>query len=111
MLYPLGDLVLGTLLVGVIGLSGWRLDRRSVTLAAAFVLLLGADSGNSIQVAHGALISNSWIQLLYMSAFTCLAAAAWQPAAKLPRSSGRMSSRIRLSFCRIPIPMGPVFNT
>jgi diguanylate cyclase (GGDEF)-like protein len=101
LLYPLADLVVGTLLVGMIGLSGWRLDRRRVILAVAFVLLLAADSCNSIQVAGGALISNSWIQLLYMATFTCLALAAWQPTVLHSRSSGR-AEQIRWSTLVLP---------
>jgi diguanylate cyclase (GGDEF)-like protein len=101
LLYPLGDLVVGTLVVGVIGLAGWRLDRRRILLAAAFVLLLGADSGNSIQVAHGAIASNSWIQLIYMGAFTSVALAAWQPVAAAPREAYRLE-QVRWSTLMLP---------
>ena len=94
LLYPLCDVVVGTLLVGVIGLSGWRLDRRRVFLAAAFVLLLAADTDNSIQVAHGASTANSWIQLVYMGAFTCMAVAAWQSVSnRLPEAEAPESVR------------------
>jgi diguanylate cyclase (GGDEF)-like protein len=101
LLYPLCDVVVGTLLVGVIGLSGWRLDRRRVFLAAAFLLLLAADTDNSIQFAKGAVTSNSWIQLAYMAAFTCMAVAAWQSVPhRLP--SAEPADSVRWSTLALP---------
>jgi diguanylate cyclase (GGDEF)-like protein len=90
LLYPLGDVVVGTLLVGAIGLSGWRLDRRRAVLAAAFVLLLGADTGNSILFAQGTSSSSSWMQVLYMAAFSCVAIGAWQSTQDYSPGAGRV---------------------
>ncbi len=92
LVYPLGDVVLGALLIGVVGLAGWRLDRRRVILAVGFVFLLTSDTANSIQVADGALIANSAIQLFYMAAFTCAAIAAWQSGSGSSRMAERTDS-------------------
>lgn len=92
LLYPLGDVVLGALLVGAIGLGGWRLDRRRAILAGGLGLLLAADVANSIQVADGAVIGSSTIQLSYMAAFMCAAVAAWQPSMAGPREVYRVDS-------------------
>jgi diguanylate cyclase len=78
-LYPLGDLVIGVLLVGVIGLGGWRPGRRWAFFVASFVLLLAADCVDTIQIANSGVIGNSSDQLLYMLAFASLAVGAWQP--------------------------------
>ena len=59
LLYPVGDLVLGVLLVAVVGMRGWRLDRRWAVLLLAFLLLLSADFTDSIEVTHGAITGDS----------------------------------------------------
>ncbi len=87
LLYPVGDLVLGVLLVAVVGMRGWRLDRRWGALLIAFLLLLSADFTDSIEVTHGAITGDSADTLVYLAAFTAIAVAAWQP--------GRTQSRDR----------------
>jgi hypothetical protein len=54
MAYPLCDLLLAALVVGVLALRGWRLDRMWAMLGAGFLALAAADCMYALQVAGGA---------------------------------------------------------
>ena len=54
MAYPLCDLLLAALVVGVLALRGWRLDRMWAMLGAGFLALATADCMYALQVAGGA---------------------------------------------------------
>ncbi|HTW12088.1 MAG TPA: diguanylate cyclase, partial [Solirubrobacteraceae bacterium] len=88
MLYPLADLVVGVLIVAVIGVRGWQLDRKWLVLVAGFGCWLTADTMCAIQVVNGALSGHSSATLMYMIAFACVAAGAWQPE-RHPAKGGR----------------------
>ena len=77
--YPIGDLLLAALVVGVLALRGWRLDRIWGLLGGGFLLLAVADSMYAAQVAGGASQPSSITDLFYLLAVTMLAFAAWQP--------------------------------
>ncbi len=54
MAYPLCDLLLAALVVGVLALRGWRLDRVWAMLGVGFIALTVADCMYALQVAGGA---------------------------------------------------------
>jgi diguanylate cyclase (GGDEF)-like protein len=78
MAYPLCDLLLAALVVGVLALRGWRLDRMWAMLGAGFLALAAADCMYALQVAGGAAAPSSATNLAYDVGVLLLALAAWQ---------------------------------
>jgi diguanylate cyclase (GGDEF)-like protein len=76
--YPVGDLLLAALVVGLLALRGWRLDRAWGLLGGGFVLLAVADCMYALQVANGASTPSAMTNLMYLLAVALLAFAAWQ---------------------------------
>ena len=83
MAYPLCDLLLAALVVGVLALRGWRLDRMWGMLGAGFLALAAADCLYALQVAHGASAPSALTNLTYDIGVMLLALAAWQPGAAI----------------------------
>ncbi len=83
MAYPLCDLLLAALVVGVLALRGWRLDRMWGMLGAGFIALAAADCLYALQVAHGASAPSALTNLTYDIGVMLLALAAWQPGAAI----------------------------
>ncbi|HTA12127.1 MAG TPA: aminotransferase class I/II-fold pyridoxal phosphate-dependent enzyme [Solirubrobacteraceae bacterium] len=87
MAYPLCDLLLAALVVGVLALRGWRLDRMWALLGAGFLALAFADCMYALQVAGGASSPSSATNLAYDLGVLALAFAAWQPGATVEADS------------------------
>jgi diguanylate cyclase (GGDEF)-like protein len=87
MAYPICDLLLAALVVGLLALRGWRLDRMWAMLGAGFIVLAAADCMYALQVAGGATAPSSPTNLLYMAGVMLLAFAAWQPGATVEADS------------------------
>jgi diguanylate cyclase (GGDEF)-like protein len=83
MAYPLCDLLLAALVVGVLALRGWRLDRMWGMLGVGFLALAAADCLYALQVAHGASAPSALTNLTYDIGVMLLALAAWQPGAAI----------------------------
>jgi diguanylate cyclase (GGDEF)-like protein len=81
MAYPICDLLLAALVVGVLALRGWRLDRMWAMLGAGFLALAAADCMYALQVAGGASAPSTATNLVYGIGVLSLALAAWQPGA------------------------------
>jgi two-component system, cell cycle response regulator len=77
--YPLGDIALVALVAGVVALTGWRPGRTWSLLLSGLVAMVVADVAFTLQTIDGAAAAD-WIDLIYMVAAICLAAAVWQPA-------------------------------
>jgi diguanylate cyclase len=76
--YPIGDLLLAALVVGVLALRGWRLDRGWSFLGGGFLLLAVADCLYAVQVAGGSSSPSAMTNLFYVLGVALLAFAAWQ---------------------------------
>ena len=76
--YPICDLLLAALVVGVLSLGGWRLNRMWAMLGGGFLTLAVADCMYALQVAGGASAPSSATNLVYEIAVMLLALAAWQ---------------------------------
>ncbi len=87
MAYPICDLLLAALVVGVLALRGWRLDRMWAMLGAGFLALATADCMYALQVAGGASAPSSATNLAYDVGVLLLALAAWQPGAAVETDS------------------------
>ncbi len=83
MAYPICDVLLAALVVGVLALRGWRLDRMWALLGAGFLALATADCLYALQVAGGASAPSAATNLAYDVGVLALALAAWQPAAEI----------------------------
>jgi diguanylate cyclase (GGDEF)-like protein len=83
MAYPLCDLLLAALVVGVLALRGWRLDRMWGMLGIGFIVLATADCMYALQVAGGASAPSALTNMTYDIGVMLLALAAWQPGARI----------------------------
>jgi two-component system cell cycle response regulator len=89
--YPLGDIVMLSMVVGVIALTGWRPGRTWSLLLAGLGALVAADIAFTLQSTGGALPGGEWVNPIYLTAAVCFGAAVWQPAeaAEITSPSGR----------------------
>ncbi len=76
--YPIGDLLLVGLVVGIIALRSWRIDRGWAGLGAAFALLAAADFLYAVQATGTAGRPSAVTNLTYLLALSALAFVAWQ---------------------------------
>jgi diguanylate cyclase (GGDEF)-like protein len=78
--YPVGDLLLSALIMGVFAMRGWRPGRGWILLGAGFLSLTLADSIYLLQVASGAFESTNVANIFFLIGVSLIALAAWQPA-------------------------------
>jgi diguanylate cyclase (GGDEF)-like protein len=93
--YPLGDIVMLAMIVGVIALTGWRPGRTWSLLLAGLAAMVVADIAYTLQSTAEALPGGSWINPLYLIAAVCLAASVWQPAEAAAITAGGAGERRR----------------
>jgi diguanylate cyclase (GGDEF)-like protein len=77
--YPIADLLLAALVLALLVLRGWQLDRCWALLGAGFMLLYVADTMYLLRVASGEEQTSLVPNVFYLSAVLLLAVAAWQP--------------------------------
>jgi diguanylate cyclase len=82
--YPIADLLLAALVLGLFAVRGGRLDRRWWMLGAGFMLLYVADSVYVLRVASGVVHAGLLQNIFYLSGVALLALAAWQPQRPAP---------------------------
>jgi two-component system cell cycle response regulator len=81
--YPLADLLLLALIVGMFALVGWRLDLTWAFVAAGFAAFAVADSTYLYQTAVGRYVEGGLVDVGWPAALVLIACAAWQSATKL----------------------------
>ncbi len=88
--YPLGDLLMVSLVVAVWGLSGWRPGRAWLLIGCAMGLMALADGIYLVQAATDSYVEGTLLDALWPTSMLLVGAAAWQPArARLvPRMEG-----------------------
>jgi diguanylate cyclase len=79
--YPIADLLLLVLIVGVFALLGWRPERAWWLLATGFVVFAVVDIVILFQVARGTYVVGTWLDVLWPAAAVLIGLAAWQPPA------------------------------
>jgi two-component system cell cycle response regulator len=98
--YPLGDLVLLSLIVGALAGTGWRLDRTWMLLAIGVSTFWLADSLYLVKTAEGTFVSGGPIDTGWWAGLFLIAAAAWQrPPARVRAPEGE-------SLRLIAVPLG-----
>lgn len=78
--YPLGDIAMVAMVIGIVALTGWRPGRTWSLLLAGLAALVVADIAFTLQATDEALPGGNWIDPIYLIAAVCLGAAVWQPA-------------------------------
>lgn len=79
--YPFGDVVLISLVVGVIALTRWRPGRTWSLLLAGLAAMAVADVAFTLQSYESALPGGDWVEPIYLLSAVLLGAEAWQPQA------------------------------
>jgi two-component system cell cycle response regulator len=80
--YPLGDIAMLAMVVGVVGLTGWRPGPTWSLLLAGLAALVAADVIFTLQSNGAGLPGGDWAEPIYLIAAACLGAEAWQPRAE-----------------------------
>lgn len=79
--YPLGDILLVSLVVGVVALTRWRPGRTWSLLLTGLAALVVADVAYTLQTTDASLPGGNWIEPIYLLGAVCLGAEAWQSRA------------------------------
>jgi two-component system, cell cycle response regulator len=87
--YPLGDIVLLALIVGVIALADWRPGRTWGLLLLGLSFTAVADVAYSIQSSGGVVPPGNWIDPIYLLSAATLGAVLWAPVVEPIRASDR----------------------
>ncbi|HST69438.1 MAG TPA: GGDEF domain-containing protein [Solirubrobacterales bacterium] len=87
--YPLGDVVLLALVVGIIALTRWRPGRTWTLLLAGLTTMAIADVGYTLQTYEATLPDGDWVEPLYVISAVFIGVEAWQPRAATIQPSAR----------------------
>ncbi|HYJ23229.1 MAG TPA: GGDEF domain-containing protein, partial [Solirubrobacterales bacterium] len=79
--YPIGDILLLALVVGVVALTRWRPGRTWSLLLAGLAAMVVADVAYTLQTTDASLPGGDWIEPIYLLAAACIGAEAWQTRA------------------------------
>jgi two-component system, cell cycle response regulator len=77
--YPLADVLLIAVVVGLLAVAGWRVDRPFGFIATGFAVTAVADGIYLYEVAHGTYAVGTPLDTLWLLGAFILACAAWQP--------------------------------
>jgi len=86
--YPFGDVILISLIVGVIALTRWRPGRTLTLLLVGLAVMAVADVAFTLQT-YGAMPAGDWIEPIYLISAVLLGSEAWQPPAKPIQADAR----------------------
>ena len=76
--YPLGDLILLGIAIGVFGLAGWRPGRAWLLLALGLGLSAVADTSYLYANANGTYTVGGWLDSIWVASALAIGSAAWQ---------------------------------
>ena len=105
--YPLGDIVLLAMVVGVVALTGWRPGRAWTPLLLGLAAMAVADVAYTLQSTDLGLPEGLWVEPIYLIAAAFLAVAAWQSRSgsirSRPRSRGWRELMVPAVFAGVMI--------
>jgi two-component system, cell cycle response regulator len=87
--YPLGDIALLSLVVGIAALTRWRPGRTWTLLLVGLMTMSIADVAFTLQSFEASLPGGDWVEPIYLISAVFLGAAAWQPATGTIRRDAR----------------------
>ena len=79
--YPFGDVLLVSLIVGIIALTRWRPGRTWTLLLGGLAVMAVADVAFTLQSYETSLPGGDWVEPIYLLSAVLLGAEAWQPPA------------------------------
>jgi diguanylate cyclase (GGDEF)-like protein len=79
--YPFGDVLLVSLIVGIIALTRWRPGRTWTLLLGGLAVMAVADVAFTLQSYEATLPGGDWVEPIYLLSAVLLGAEAWQPQA------------------------------
>jgi two-component system, cell cycle response regulator len=79
--YPFGDVVLISLIVGIIALTRWRPGRTWTLLLGGLSVMAVADVAFTLQSYEASVPGGDWVEPIYLLSAVLLGAEAWQPEA------------------------------
>jgi len=91
--YPLADIAMLALIVGVIALTGWRPGRTWSLLLLALEAQVVADIAYTLHSANGVAVGADWIDPIYLASAVFLGALLWQPATVMISPLGEADER------------------
>ncbi len=101
--YPLADVLLVAVVVGMLIVAGWQVDRPFALIALGFAVTAVADGCFLYLEAHGGYTAGTPLDTLWLLGALILACAAWQP------DSGRVRERYTLvAVMAAPVVAGAV---
>jgi diguanylate cyclase (GGDEF)-like protein len=87
--YPLGDIALVALVVGVTALTRWRPGRTWALLLGGLVVMAVADVAFTLQSIETSLPGGDWVEPIYLLSAAFIGAATWQPGTDRIRRDAR----------------------
>jgi diguanylate cyclase (GGDEF)-like protein len=87
--YPLGDIALLALVVGIVALTRWRPGRTWSLLLAGLAAMVVADVAFTLQSFEASLPGGDWVEPIYLISAVFIGAEAWQPEADAIRPAAR----------------------
>ncbi|HSC02389.1 MAG TPA: diguanylate cyclase [Solirubrobacteraceae bacterium] len=87
--YPLSDLLLLGILVGIMALTGFSVRGQWPIIALGFIVFAVADSIYLVQTANGTYVSNGLLDVGWPAALAIIAVGAWR------RPAGKTKSRLQ----------------
>ncbi|HEY1855541.1 MAG TPA: GGDEF domain-containing protein [Solirubrobacterales bacterium] len=75
--YPLGDILILALVIGVVALTGWRPGRSWGLLLVGLTALAAADVAFTLAEDGSVIPGGDWIEPLYLIGAVCIGAEAW----------------------------------
>jgi two-component system cell cycle response regulator len=101
--YPLADVLLVAVVVGMLTVAGWQVDRPFALIALGFAVTAVADGFYLYMEARGGYTAGTPLDTLWLLGALILACAAWQP------DSGRVRERYTLvAVIAAPVVAGAV---
>jgi two-component system cell cycle response regulator len=85
--YPLADVLLIAIVIGLLAVAGWRVDRPFAFIATGFAVTAVADGSYLYELAHGTYAVGTPLDTLWLLGALILAAAAWQPDGRRVRET------------------------
>ncbi len=79
--YPFGDVLLVSLVVGVVALTRWRPGRTWALLLVGLAVMAIADVAFTLQTYDATVPGGAWVEPLYLISAVLLGVEAWQPQA------------------------------
>jgi two-component system cell cycle response regulator len=102
--YPLADVLTLALVIGMLALSGWRLERRWVMVGFAWTFQVAADTVYVHQAATGAYVPGTLLDSVWVVVDLLIAWAAWQRSDPPPlRFEGWPVLGVPLAFTLVAI--------